>query len=68
MKFKKGDKVKRIIDNFYQATVGCIYTVDEYNSRGCSITLEGLSGSYDTIKFELVEQEEQEEQFINFLP
>ena len=64
MKFKKGDKVKRIIDNFCHVFVGSIYTVDTFHERTSSITLQGLDCSYDVSKFELVEQEE----LINFLP
>lgn len=64
MILKKGDKVKRIISNFCHAFVGSIYTVNEYYENISSITLEGLDGSYDVKRFELVEQEE----LINFLP
>lgn len=66
MILKKGDKVKRIIDNFCHAFVGSIYTVNESYENSSSITLEGLDGSYDVSRFELVEQKQ--EQLINFLP
>lgn len=65
MKFKKGDNVKRIIDNFCYAFVGSIYTVDTFYENTSSITLEGLDGLYNASRFELVEQEEE---LINFLP
>ena len=47
-----GDKVKRIKHDFYCTRVGEVYTVK--NTRGDSIELQEVDGSYDLEYFTLV--------------
>lgn len=49
---KEGDKVRRIVHDFYRTRVGEVYTVK--NTRGDSIELKEVDGSYDLKYFTLV--------------
>ena len=51
-KFKAGDKVRRIVRDFYHTRVGEIYTVKHV--RGTSIELKEVDGSYELKYFTLV--------------
>lgn len=53
MKFKRGDRVRRIGEPFNMAVVGIIYTVRSCTPHS-SVTLEEIEGGYDPKYFELV--------------
>ncbi|CAB3697631.1 hypothetical protein LMG3458_02474 [Achromobacter deleyi] len=60
-KFKKGDKVRRLVEDYGPATVGEVYTVAGYRSR-YSLALEGhvysddIPWGYKEDYFELVQE------------
>ena len=59
--FKPGDKVRRIKADFWQTTVGSVYTVKEQYSHGFgpqALELEEVAGHYAAEYFELVEPPE----------
>lgn len=66
MKFKPGDKIVRIIDNFMSVKVGDIVVVDRVINPH-AISLRDKSGEYDITKFVLL-KDTNSPNIINFLP
>lgn len=54
--FKTGDRVKRVTENFLNAKVGQVYTVEQTNGSH-SLTLKEIQGIYDENCFVLVGKE-----------
>jgi hypothetical protein len=66
-KFKKGDKIRRIINVYGICKVGGIYTFDAYNKQGTALYIKENNGNYDVQYFELALARKQIESDVEWL-